>query len=94
MIVPTSPPIADLQQRLDRLRAMFPDDISRIVPRTAPDWTGDPSLFFEVYLTPAGARTERITDLVRRFPLALIMEVRSEDFGFHSYHDFITDPTA
>jgi len=96
MIVPTAPPIAegDLQQRINRLLAMFPGDIARIFFRTSPDWTGDPSLFFTVYLTPTGARQDRFTNLIKNFPQALSTEVASEDFGFHSYFDFISDPTG
>jgi hypothetical protein len=95
MIVPTAPPIAEaeLQQRIDRLRAIFPEDIARISYRSKPDWTGDPSLFFTVHLTPTGARQDRLTNLVKKFRIALFTEVGSEEFGFHSYVDYTGAPT-
>lgn len=77
----------EVRERIERLRSQFREDISKIEYRFGPDWTGDQSVFLTVHLTPRGK--QNFTDLARRFPTELVMQVGSEELGFRSYFDFV-----
>jgi hypothetical protein len=80
----------EIAERISRLEDAFSEDISRIDFRYGEDWTGDPSIFLTAYLTAQGGSDERFRKLVADFPLQLVMQVDSEEFGLHSYFDFVS----
>jgi hypothetical protein len=82
---------AEVVKRLGELQSLFKDEISKIDSRFGPDWTGDPSVFLTVHLTGQGNRD--FDDLARRFSLELAMKVGSEELGFQSYYQFVSDGT-
>ena len=78
----------EIRERIERLQSQFREDISKIEYRFAPDWTGDQSVFLTVHLTPHGKL--HFLDLARSFPTEVVMQVGSEELGFHSYLDFVS----
>lgn len=78
----------EIRERIERLQSQFREDISKIEHRFAPDWTGDQSVFLTVHLTPHGK--QHFTDIARRFPIEVVMQVGSEELGFHSYLEFVS----
>ena len=81
----------EIRERVSRLGAIFPEEVSHIDYRYGQDWSRDDAIFLTVHLTPQGASREGFANLARSFPVEVVMQVGSEDLGLHSYFDFVSD---
>lgn len=84
----------EIWERFKQFRDLFANDpeVARISPRLAEDWSGDYSLFIDVFLnrnTPTAATVSRLSE---QFANALLRVVRSEELGLHSYLNFVSRP--
>ena len=84
----------EIRDRVGSLKAQYPEDISHIDYSYGEDWTGDPSIFFEVHMTPLGSVPERFKQFTRKFPIELLTQVRSEELGLHSYIHYRDAPES
>jgi hypothetical protein len=77
---------------LRRVQKQFPKDVVSISYRLGNDWSGEPSIYFEVVLTDEARRPPYLNlgSLASRLSLALYAEVQPDDFGLHSYSNFFS----
>jgi hypothetical protein len=63
-------------------------DVVRIRYNFAPDWSGDPSIFFRVVLSDDASRKQRLSKTAQRVALVVLNQIRAEERGLHAYFNY------
>lgn len=79
---------AQLEAAVQRAQSELAPDVVRIRYTIGEDWTGEPSIFFRVLLSDAASRPGGLATIARRVSSLLRKEVRPDELGLHSYHNF------
>jgi hypothetical protein len=84
----------ELLKRIKRFQKHFAKDpdVAVIEHRFGEDWSGDDSVFFDVFLATSNPPAEVIRRLSAELTTQLLQVVRSEELGLYSYLNLISRP--
>ena len=75
------------------VKALDPHEVRDVHFILSEDYTGDPSIFFRVLLTPEGARDSRIGEVANRVEALLSDKLQPYDrWGLLPYFNYTSDP--
>jgi hypothetical protein len=76
------------QEEVDRIARDLAPDVVRIRLSVAPDWSGDPSLYFRVILSDEASRRDRLADVAGRVRGRLTDELGLDELDHFPYFRF------
>jgi hypothetical protein len=84
--------VDEVAKRVEALRSKYSGHplICRIEDEIGSDWSGEPSLFVKVILTPGRHDDAALKGLARDLNLDGLRIINTEDVGLHSYLNFVS----
>jgi hypothetical protein len=92
-IVPTAwSSVDEVVKRIGTLQSKYAGNplIDRIEHEIGSDWSGEPSLFLKVILSPGWHDDARLKSLASDLRLDRLHIIHAEDVGLHSYLNFVS----
>jgi hypothetical protein len=77
-----------LAQGVQRAAHALSGDVVHIYYDLGSDWTGSPSIFFNIVLRDKSAKPSKLREVAHRVALKILNEAKTEQSGLYAYFNF------